>query len=148
MPKAKTEFGFNYEDFERYKEAVKRVGATSEGVINNYLHNTAGKNIAKSIDQFIPEAKVDETHKFIPIKAKGNKWSEQDNYNLAVGISNSLKGKRGTSFYYLYYVATGTGTNARKGPRNFMEDGLNEEYNNIVNGLVEELSTNIEKEMN
>lgn len=148
MPKTKTEFGFNYEDFERYKEAVKRVGATSEGVINNYLHNTAGKNIAKSIDQFIPVAKTDKTHKYIPIRAKGNNWSEQDNYNLAVNISNSLKGKRGTSFYYLYYVATGTGTNAGKGPRDFMSMGLDKEYNNIVNGLIGELSTNIEKEMN
>lgn len=142
MPSVKTEFGFKDDDFERIKQAIKRVGDTSENVINKYLHNVAGSNITKSITPFIPKSERGKIH------ARNSKWSEQDNYNLAVSISNSLKGKRGTSFYYLYYVVTGTGTNYKKGARDFMEQGLNKEYNNVVDGLLEELSTNIEKEMN
>lgn len=148
MPKVNTEFGFEYSDYEKVRQAILRCGSTSEDVINDYLHNTAGKKITKSIDNYIPVAKIDKTHPAIPIRAKGNNWSEQENFNLAVNIGNSLKGKRGTSFYYLYYVVTGTGTNAEKGPRDFMSQGLNNEYNNIVNELINELDKNINKEMN
>lgn len=143
MPSIRSNFGIRDEDIEKIRQAISRVGTTSEETINNYLHKVAGKNITKSITRFIPVSKRNNV-----IHAKRSNWSEQEDYNLAVAISNSLKGKRGSSFYYLYYVVTGTGTNKKKGPRNFMEQGLNQEYNNIVNGLIEELSTNIDKEMN
>lgn len=143
MPKINTEFGLEYSDYEKIRQAILRCGYSSEETINNYLHNTAGKKITKSIDNYIPRSPRTNV-----IHAKGNNWSEQNNFNLAVNIGNSLKGKRGTSFYYLYYVVTGTGTNAQKGPRDFMSQGLNQEYNNIVDGLINELDKNIEKEMN
>lgn len=143
MPSIKNTFSLKDTDIERIRKSISRVGEISEDVINNYLHNKAGKKITKSITNYIPKSPRKNV-----IHARGSNWSEQDNYNLAVSISNSLKGKRGTSFYYLYYVATGTGTNEEKGARNFMDKGMDKEYNNIVNGIVEELSTNIEKEMN
>jgi hypothetical protein len=147
MPIAKTEFSLKDEDVERIKRAIGNLGETGERVINDYLHNIAGEKLTKSMDKYIPVAKIDKTHPRIPIRAKGNKWSEQDNYNLAVKISNSSKGTRGKSFYYLYYVITGTGTSENKGTRDFMEKGFNEEYNDVVDGLVNELKENIEKEM-
>lgn len=147
MPSIKTEFGFNDDDFNEIQQSIKRLGYSSEEVINDYLHNIAGKDITESITHFIPVAKVDKTHKRIPLIAKNSIWSEQENFNLAVGISNSLKGKRGTSFYYLYYVVTGTGTSKYKGPRDFMSKGLNQEYDNVVDGLINELEKNIDKEM-
>lgn len=142
MAKVKTEFSLNYADFERIRQAILRCGNTSEPVINNYLHNIGGPNITKSITKFIPRSDRDKIH------AKDSNWSEQQNYNLAVNISNSLRGKRGTSFYYLYYVVTGTGTSAKKGPNDFMKKGLNQEYDNVVNGILDDLSKNIEKELN
>ena len=142
MPKAKTDFNMKYDDFLRVKQAIGRCGDTSEKVINNYLHNVAGEKIKDSITKFIPRSPRRNV-----IHAKNSNWSEQENYNLAVTIGNNLKGKRGTSFYYLYYVVTGTGTNEKKGARDFMEQGLNKEYNNVVNGLINELDKNIEKEM-
>lgn len=147
MPSIKTNFSLKDEDLDRIKRAIVNCGETSEEVINDYLHNIAGKKFVKKMDKYIPVAKTDKTHPRIPIRAKGNKWSEQDDYNLAVKISNSLKGKRGTSFYYLYYVVTGTGTSKNHGERDFMEKGLNEEYDNVVDGIINELSKNIEKEM-
>lgn len=141
MPSVKTRFELKDVDIERVKQSIGKLGYSSENVINNYLHNIAGEKIAAGITKYIPVSKRDKIH------AKYSNWSEQANYNLAVNVSNSLKGKRGTSFYYLYYVATGTGTSKKNGPNDFMEKGMDQEYNNIVNGLINELNENIEKEM-
>ena len=147
MPSIKTDFSIKESDIERIKQSIGNCGETSESVINNYLHNVAGEKFVKSMDKYIPVAKIDKTHPRIPIQARGNKWSEQKNYNLAVNISNSLKGVRGTSFYYLYYVITGTGTSKNKGERDFMKQGLDREYDDVVNGIINELDKNIEKEL-
>lgn len=141
MPSFKTNFSLNYEDVERIQQAILRCGSTSEDVINDYLHNKAGDIIIQSITKFIPRSKVNKVH------AKDSKWHEQTNYNLAVNIANSTKGKRDKSFYYLYYVATGTGTSRKNGPNDFMSKGLDKEYDNIVNGVIDELLKNINKEM-
>lgn len=148
MSYIKTTFSLKDEDLIRIRDGIKRCGVSSEEVLNNYLHNEASERLIKQMNYYIPVAKPDKTHKRIPIKAKGNKWYEQENYNLAVTIENSLKGKRGTSYYYLYYVATGTGSNKYVGERNFLEKGLNDEYNNIVDGMLKVLDENIQKELN
>ena len=96
MPSVKTNFSLKADDVARIQQAILRVSNTSEDVINNYLHNTGGKNIVKSITNYIPRSPRKNV-----IHAKGSNWSEQINYNLAVNISNSLKGSRGKSFYYL-----------------------------------------------
>ncbi len=142
MPSVKTNFSLKDDDIEKIKRAIGKCGNTSEQVINNYLHNVAGENIVKSITNYIPRSPRNNV-----IHARGSNWSEQKNFNLAVNIGNSLKGSRGTSFYYLYYVVTGTGTNKNKGARDFMEQGLNKEYDNVVNGIINELDKNIEKEL-
>lgn len=147
MPSIKANFKLKDEDIEKIRNAILRCGTTSEEVLNDYIHNKASEKFIKRMDRYIPVAKKDKNHKHIPIRAKGNKWYEQENYNLAVNISNSLKGKRGTSFYYLYYIVTGTGTSKNIGARDFMEQGVNEEYNNVVNEMLEELEKNIDKEM-
>lgn len=142
MPGIKTNFSLKDSDIEKVKQAIMRAGYTSESVINDYLHNVAGKKLSERMTMYIPLSPRRDV-----IHARNSNWSEQENFNLAVSIGNSLKGKRGTSFYYLYYVVTGTGTNKKKGARDFMEQGLNKEYDSVVNGLIEELGKNIEKEM-
>lgn len=142
MPLASTKFELNDEEIEKLKQAILNCGVSSEKVINNYLHTRGSERITNSVTRFIPVSKKGKRH------AKKSKWHTQTNYNLAVEISNDLKGKRGTSFYYLYYVVTGTGTSKRKGSNDFMEKGLNKEHVTIVNELIEEVDKNIEKEMN
>lgn len=142
MTISKAKFELHDVDVERIQNAILNVGPTSENVINDYLHSTGGGQIVKGITNLIPRSKFGTHH------ARDNNWSEQTNYNLAVDISNSLKGKRGTSFYYLYYVVTGTGTSKKIGPRDFMSEGMNREYDNVVNGLFDAINENIEREMN
>lgn len=142
MPTIKTQFSFKTEDIDRLNEVISRCGKKSERIINDYLHNVAGEKITRSItnSKFFPRSKRNKIH------AQDTKWYEQTNFNLAVGIENNTSGKK--SAYYLYYVATGTGTSAKKGPNDFMLDGLDKEYNNVVNGIIEKLLENVDKEMN
>lgn len=135
MATVKATFTLKDDDVKRIKEAIKDCGEYSEKVINDYLHNVGGENIAKSITNFLPRSNRNKVH------AKDKKWWEQSNYNLSVSIANHNK------FYYLYYVATGTGTSKLNEPNTFMQDGLDKESNNVVNGIVNELIKNINKEL-
>lgn len=139
MPSIKTNFKIKAQDIERVQEAVIRCGLQSEGLLNDYLHNEAGDMIAQSITRAMPRSTRKKVH------AKDKKWYEQINYDLSVGIANKTGGKN--SFYYLYYPATGTGTSEGKEPNDFMERGLEKEYNKIVNGMIEVLTKNFLKEM-
>lgn len=141
MPSIKSNFTLKDSDIERIKKAILSCPNSVESIINDYLHNTGGNNLANRITRYIPKSEKGKRH------AKTNKWFLQENYNLAVAISNSLKGKRGDSFYYLYYVITGTGTNKKKGIRDFMGQGLNKEYNPLVEGLLNKISEQIDKEL-
>lgn len=142
MPQVKGTFTLKADDVDKLRNAMTNLGESSERVISDYLHNVAGEKIAKSITRFIPTSDRKKIH------AKESKWWEQTNNNLAVTIANSMKGTRGKSFYYLYYVATGTGTSKDKGKNDFMEKGIEAEYNNIVDGLLNAVEENIRKELN
>lgn len=139
MPVSRSDFSLKYTDIERLQNSIAQIGHTSESVINEHLHNVTGEQMVEGITRYIPVSKKGKRH------AKYNKWWEQSDYNLAVAIENSLKGKRGTSFYYLYYVITGTGTSYMYGKRDFMEQGLNKNYDKIVNSLFDELMKHIER---
>lgn len=138
MPVVKTRLALKSEDIERIKQAIVNCGVSSEKVLNDYLHNEAGKDIAQSITKFLPRSNVNKVH------AKDSKWWNQVSYNLAVGIENKTSGKN--SFYYLYFPNTGTGTSKGKA-QEFMETGLNAQYDNIVNDMIEKLLENINKEL-
>lgn len=137
MPSVKASFKLKDSDIIKLDDQLKRIGDGVEDVVNEHLHTVTGKQMADSITQFIPVSKKGKRH------AKHSKWWEQKDYNLGVEISNSIRGKR--SFYYLYYVATGTGTSYRNGKRDFMQEGVDKAYDKIVNSLTEKLEEHIER---
>ncbi len=141
MPRNRVEFQLRFEDVERINQAIANAGHTAEKSINVYLHGIGAYVIADEITKFMPRSVVDKIH------AKDSEWWEIQPFNLAVEISNSLKGKRGTSFYYLYYPSTGTGTSKRKGRNLFMEQGLKSKQDTIVNGMIEAILKNIDNAM-
>lgn len=138
---SKARLSISAEDFNRIIENVNRLGETSEQVINDYIHSQASETIIRGITQKIPKSKRGKVH------AKTSVWYEKKDYNLAVNIANSVRGKRGTSFYYLTFVNEGTGTSKLGKNKNFMARGLNAVYDEVVNGIVEELQKNITKEL-
>lgn len=139
MPSISSKFTLRDTDIERLKSSISNCGESSERVINDYLHNKGAKKITDSITRFIPVSKKGKRH------AKNSKWYKQTNYNMAVALENNSNGKK--SFYYLYYVATGTGTSDKKGPNNFMDKGMDKVYDQVVDELLDELGKNIEREM-
>lgn len=133
MPSIKSNFSLKYDDCVKLQEKILEVGYKSENILNNYIHNQAAQQLVDAMTKEIPRSKRGKKH------AKDNIWSEIENFNLATSISNSTKGKRGSSFYYLYYVVTGTGTSEERGSNDFLERGLNKEYPLLVNGIIEQL---------
>lgn len=138
MPAIKNNFSINYEDCLKLQERIQRIGYDSEKIINDYVHIDVAEQLIEAMTNRIPVSKKGKRH------AKYNLWYSQTDFNLAVDISNNLKGKRGTSFYYLYYVVTGTGTNKDRGPDDFMSKGLESEYNKVVDGVLAQLDKYLE----
>ena len=133
MPSIKSNFSLNYADISLIQKKILQFGIISEDIINDYIHHDAAIQIINAITKEIPKSDKGKKH------AKDNIWYEQENFNLAVGISNNMKGKRGTSFYYLYYVVTGTGNSKKNGANDFMERGLDKEYPKLVDGIIAQL---------
>lgn len=142
MPVHKNSFSLDYENIEKINKAIASCGYSSEGIINDYLHNFGGKKMSDSMTKYLPVSKKGKRH------ARTNKWYEQEDYNLAVSIANNTKGKRGKSFYYLYYVFTGQGTSRKKGKNDAMVKGYKKVENVLVSDLLNALEKNIEMEMN
>lgn len=138
MPSIKSNFSINYEDCLKLQEKISKIGYESEQIINNYVHTDLAEQLISAITKKIPVSKKGKNH------AKYNLWYSQTDFNLAVDISNNLKGKRGTSFYYLYYVVTGTGTSKEKGSNDFMSEGLESEYSKLVDGIIAQLDKYLE----
>lgn len=134
MPTIKSDFVLTDDEIEKLQLAMTNSKNNLEKIINNYLHNNASEQMISSITQFIPVSKKGTRH------AKTHEWYEKTIPNLAFTISNNLKGKRGTSFYYLYYVVTGTGTSKKKGANDFFEKGSNKIHNKIVEELINEIN--------
>ena len=140
MPSIKSNFTIKYDDFNKIQEKILKLGFESENAINEYVHNPAAQQLISSATKELPVSKKGKQH------AKKNIWYEKNDYNLAVNISNNLKGKRGSSFYYLYYVATGLGTSTEKGPNDFLERGTNKIYSKLIDGLINQLEKKIEED--
>lgn len=142
MPIIRNKMELKDDDILRIQEAMARSTGSTEKTISDYLHESGAQILIDDITRFIPVSKKGKRH------AKRNQWYDQENYNMAVGIANNLKGKRGTSFYYLYYVATGTGTSRKKGGIDFMEKGEAKAHSKMVDGVVAAVTKNIEEEIN
>ena len=139
-------FRYNYDDFIKLQEAIKKYPGSSEEAINEYLRNKGSRNLIDSTTFYIPVSKTGKHH------AKSNNWYNIDYKNLEVDISNSLEGTRKTgSFYYLYYVSTFTGTSdpsKRKtgvGGIDFFEEGADKVYPIVKDELLNILETKIKE---
>lgn len=144
MPLLKQRFALNYDDIKRLNKTLSNFQGDKEKAINDCLKKTTSSKLTKSVTNELPYY----TKQKVPIHAKGSKWYELKFYNLSFVLSNSLRGKRGTSFYYLYYPATGKGNSYRKTPNDFFERGFDKEKDNIIKDLLEAGNDKFEEELN
>ena len=130
---ASTNFQLEYEDILRLQEAIMNYGDGAEEVINDYLTQQANKMFTDSITNLIPVSDRNKPH------AKDNKPLKGqliDNLTLKIGTISK--------YHYLYFPQTATGSHFEgKAPNDFMEKGLNSEYDNVVNGMLEALQNHL-----
>lgn len=141
MPKISNNFELKYDDIEKLNKSLFRIQGDKEKTINDCLQQITGPRVAKNVTDFLPISEKGKRH------AKNNRWYSIEYYNMSFVLSNSLEGKRGSSFYYLYYPATGTGNSYKKGPNDFLGKGMNKSYNAIINDLLSSLNKKIEEEL-
>lgn len=141
MPVIKQNFYLNYDDIKRINKALINFQGDKEKTINDCFKKISAPKVTKSVTDYLPISEKGKRH------AKDNLWYELTYYNLSFVLANSLKGKRGTSFYYLYYPATGTGQSYKKGPNDFFEKGVNKEYDNVVEDILSALENKLEEEL-
>lgn len=140
MPIIKQTLSLNYEESKKLEEAMKKVSYDVPTIINECLERKVAPKLKDKATFYLPKSANGKRH------AKDNIWYETEFYNLAFVLSNSLKGKRGTSFYYLYYPATGTGQSYKKGPNDFLGKGEKRIHSEAVLDLLNSLNKKIEEE--
>lgn len=121
-------FSIKYNDIDKINKAIQEYGDNAEKEINNYLMDVAKDKFINSITNLIPVSVANKRH------AKNSKPLEGKIIgNLTLKISTKSK------YYYLYFPQNAEGTSRGKQPNDFMDRGIDVNYNDVVNGLLEKL---------
>ena len=125
-------FKVNDEDFVRLQEEITRFGNGAEQVINEYLVTQANDTFIDSITNLIPVSDRNKRH------AKQNAplvGEQRESLELYIHTR--------TPYHYLYFPEEGLGTSLGQDPHDFMVEGAENEYDNVVNGVLDALMRNI-----
>ena len=136
---AGVDFSLKEEDLGRIQEAIMDFGNDAESVINECLKKSVSKVFRKTITNIIPvsEGKYPSQRGKIHAKTSNPLRSMTDNLTLTI--------KSKTEFNYLYFPQMGEGTSKYKQPNDFMEKGIDAEYDNAVNIILEKLQRRMEE---
>lgn len=132
MPKI--DFSIKENDLERIQEAIINFGDDAENAINECLANEVKNTLITSITNFIPVSKQNKKH------AKSSNPLQGDvRNNLTLLIRTKPK------FNYLYFPQNAEGQSRNDPPNNFMEKGINNEYDNVINTILDKLQRRMEE---
>lgn len=129
---ASVNFTLDYEDVEKIQKAINNYENNAEDVINKYLHKEGKKELIDSIKNCMPVSnprKGDEGHEH----AKESNSLVGKNLNLGVKITTRPK------FNYLIFPMEAIGTSKGKNKNPFMEKGVENVKDNIVNEILDKL---------
>ena len=132
---AGVDFSLKEEDLERIQEAIMDFEDDAEKVINDCLANEAKDKFITSINNLIP---VSNKNKKQHAKTS-NPLDGKVRNNLTLWIHTKTK------YNYLYFPQNAEGTSKGKSPNNFMEKGIDAEYDNVVNEILEKLQRRMEE---
>ena len=121
---------------ESLQDAIKSYQGDAESIINDVLHNQAGKLIQESIRRIIPVS--DKTWKGKAESAKTGKSLRNVNGNLSVTVTTTSK------YQYLYFPDDGTNTRRHAGNQQFFEKGGEAVNDDIIERCVKRLISNFE----
>lgn len=125
---ASIKFEIKKEDINKLDAMFEKAGNQAENATNSFLHDVASKNIIKSITMLMPVSNRKKIH------AKDSSPFESQNINMGIIIHTKAK------FNYLGFPDMATGTSRKNEAKKFMEKGLDNEYDAILKGIMDELS--------
>ncbi|SFJ33271.1 hypothetical protein SAMN02910355_2248 [Terrisporobacter glycolicus] len=132
---AGVDFSLKEEDLGRIQEAIMDFEGDSERVINDCLANEVRDKLITSITNLIP---VSEKNKKQHAKTS-NPLDGKIRNNLTLWIHTKSK------FNYLYFPQNAEGTSKGNSQNDFMEKGIDAEYDNAVNIILEKLQRRMEE---
>ncbi|MGM9534894.1 MAG: hypothetical protein ACI3VR_06560 [Intestinibacter sp.] len=130
---ARANFELEAEDIQRIQEAIMNFGDGAEKVINDYLETQANEAFKQSIINLIPVSDRDKAHAKDSDPLKGELSG-----NLELYIHTK------TQYNYLYFPDEGAGAHfVGKGPQDFMQQGVDNKIDEVVDGMIESLMNNM-----
>lgn len=121
-------FTLDDKDIDRLTNAIKSFEGEAEKAIGQYLESKADDIFQKSIINLIPVSEANKQHAKTSAPLTGDMQG-----NLSLYIHTKKK------FHYLYFPNEGEGTSKGQEPHDFMGEGLDKEYDTVVNGLLDAL---------
>lgn len=121
-------FEIDQKDLDNVLDAIQSFPGNSEITINSYFEETGAPQVNKSIVNLIPVSSA---------KKKRHAKSSNPLTNKIFNLGFAVKTK--SAFNYLFFPDQGEGTSSSNDPLNFMENGLNAEYDSIIDGILKSL---------
>ncbi|MFD2638393.1 hypothetical protein [Piscibacillus salipiscarius] len=136
-----TSYNLDYSDIQALEEKLARLPGQMEQVMNDVLHRQGIEITARHITERMPVSDRNKRH------AKYSKWWKSERHNL--GFTIKAKGgaaNKPRSFGYLVFPNEGRGPHNPMEQR-FMEEGLAESVNPILNELNEAIDQKLKEEL-
>ena len=131
---AGVDFSLKEEDLGRIQEAIMDFGDDAERVVNDCLANDVKDKFITSITNLMPVSNKNKRH-----AKSSNPLDGKVRNNLTLWIHTKTK------YNYLYFPQNAEGTSKRNSPNDFMEKGIEVEYDNVVNEMLEKLQRRMEE---
>ncbi len=128
-------YALDDEQYQRYCDAIFKATGNVEDKINNYLHNEGIKAAGESITKYLPVSKKGKKH------AKYSDWYAATPVNLGFAITSKKP------YWYLCFVNEGSGTSQKSGGVPFIDMGMNNITDTIINNLIKVLDDTFDKEV-
>lgn len=128
-------FELDDKDIDRLVGAIKQYEGNAEQALGNYLENEADKIFRPSIENLIPVSDKDKKHARTSAPLTGDMEG-----NLSLYIHTKK------AWHYLYFPDEGEGTSKGQLPHDFMNEGIEKQYDTVINGMLDALINEWDKQ--
>ena len=121
-------FSLNDDDINKLIEAIQSYSGNAEDAIGEYLESEVPDIVKPSIKNLIPVSEKGKKH-----ARSSAPFTEDMEGKLSIYIHTKKQ------WHYLFFPNEGEGTSKGQMPHDFMGQGVEEEYDTLVNGIIESL---------
>lgn len=129
-------FSLNQSEVEVLEKSIQDYSGDAEDVITRYLHGQGYEQLEEGIRRLIPDSRRNKSnykeHREHAVDSK-SLMDRQKNSNLSVTIGTTK------DFHYLYFPDDGTDTVHHAGNQQFFFKGVQNEEENVINGILDQL---------